>query len=75
MSQTGGGCRASNYVSLLRKALKDMGMEQIPVISVNMAGLREKSGVQPFSRRNQERVDGYHVRRPVHEGALCYETV
>ena len=36
MSQTGGGCRASNYVSLLRKALKDMDMEQIPVVSVKI---------------------------------------
>ena len=44
MSQTGGGCRASNYVSLLRKALKDLGMEQIPVISVNMAGLETNPG-------------------------------
>ena len=44
MSQTGGGCRASNYVSLLRKALKDLGMEQIPVISVNMAGLEKNPG-------------------------------
>lgn len=30
MSQTGGGCRASNYVALLRKALKDLNMEQVP---------------------------------------------
>ena len=44
MSQTGGGCRASNYVSLLRKALKDLGMEQIPVISINMAGLESNPG-------------------------------
>ncbi|NLD20291.1 MAG: 2-hydroxyacyl-CoA dehydratase [Clostridiales bacterium] len=44
MSQTGGGCRASNYVALLRKALKDMDMEQIPVISVNMAGLEKNQG-------------------------------
>lgn len=44
MSQTGGGCRASNYVSLLRKALKDLGMEQIPVISFNMAGLETNPG-------------------------------
>ena len=29
MSQTGGGCRASNYVALLRKALKDLDMEQM----------------------------------------------
>lgn len=44
MSQTGGGCRASNYVSLLRKALKDLDMPQIPVISVNMAGLETNPG-------------------------------
>lgn len=44
MSQTGGGCRASNYVTLLRKALKDLGMEQIPVISFNMVGLEKNPG-------------------------------
>ena len=44
MSQTGGGCRASNYVSLLRKALKDLGMEQVPVISFNMVGLEKNPG-------------------------------
>ena len=44
MSQTGGGCRASNYVALLRKALKDLGMEQIPVISFNMVGLESNPG-------------------------------
>lgn len=44
MSQTGGGCRASNYVALLRKALKDLGMEQVPVISFNTAGLEKNPG-------------------------------
>ena len=44
MSQTGGGCRASNYIALLRKALKDLGMEQIPVVSFNMAGLESNPG-------------------------------
>lgn len=44
MSQTGGGCRASNYVSLLRKALRDMNMEQVPVVSVNMVGLEKNPG-------------------------------
>lgn len=44
MSQTGGGCRASNYVALLRKALKDLGMEQVPVISFNMVGLERNPG-------------------------------
>jgi len=44
MSQTGGGCRASNYIALLRKALKDLNMEQIPVVSFNMAGLESNPG-------------------------------
>ncbi len=44
MSQTGGGCRASNYVSLLRKALKDMDLEHIPVVSFNMVGLEKNPG-------------------------------
>ncbi len=44
MSQTGGGCRASNYVSLLRKALRDLGMENVPVISFNAGGLETNPG-------------------------------
>ncbi len=44
MSQTGGGCRASNYIHLIRKALRNAGMEQIPVISVNLSGLERNSG-------------------------------
>jgi predicted nucleotide-binding protein (sugar kinase/HSP70/actin superfamily) len=46
MSQTGGGCRASNYIALLRKALKDMNLEQIPVVSASMARLEKNSGFQ-----------------------------
>ncbi|MDR0570751.1 MAG: 2-hydroxyacyl-CoA dehydratase [Clostridiales Family XIII bacterium] len=44
MSQTGGGCRASNYVALLRKALRQLKMEQVPVVSANMAGLEKNPG-------------------------------
>lgn len=44
MSQTGGGCRASNYIHLLRKALKKDGLDFIPVISVNISGLESNSG-------------------------------
>ena len=33
ITQTGGGCRASNYIHLLRKALKKAGLDYIPVIS------------------------------------------
>ena len=44
ITQTGGGCRASNYIHLLRKALKKAGLSQIPVISINMSGLESASG-------------------------------
>ncbi|MBM7712641.1 2-hydroxyacyl-CoA dehydratase [Enterococcus xiangfangensis] len=36
MSQTGGGCRATNYIPLLRKALNDAGFSQVPVVSVSL---------------------------------------
>jgi len=50
ISQTGGGCRASNYIFLLRKALKRCGLEQIPVISLNLKGMEKNPGLKltPF---------------------------
>lgn len=46
ITQTGGGCRASNYLSLLRKALAMEGLEeQIPCLSVNFSGLEKDNGV------------------------------
>ncbi len=44
ITQTGGGCRASNYIHLLRKALKKAGLEKIPVISINLSGLEKNPG-------------------------------
>ena len=44
MSQTGGGCRASNYIAFIRRALKKTGMEQVPVISINLSGLESNPG-------------------------------
>ena len=44
MTQTGGGCRASNYVYLIRKALKNMGMEQVPVLALNLSTLGRTGG-------------------------------
>ncbi|MDD2446463.1 MAG: 2-hydroxyacyl-CoA dehydratase [Tissierellia bacterium] len=44
ITQTGGGCRASNYIHLLRKALKNAGYEHIPVISLNASGMEKNSG-------------------------------
>lgn len=48
MSQTGGGCRASNYIHLLRKALKENGLENIPVISLNASGLEKHEGFKMY---------------------------
>ena len=44
MSQTGGGCRATNYIGFIRRALTKAGMEQIPVISLNLAGIESNPG-------------------------------
>ena len=44
MSQTGGGCRATNYVGFIRRALKKAGMEQIPVVSLNLSKLEANPG-------------------------------
>ena len=44
ITQTGGGCRASNYIHILRKALKKAGFPQIPVISINLSGLEKNPG-------------------------------
>lgn len=44
MSQTGGGCRASNYVGFLRRALERLGHPDIPVISINLSGLESNPG-------------------------------
>ena len=46
ITQTGGGCRASNYIYLLRKALLKNGFSQVPVVSLNFSGLEKNSGFQ-----------------------------
>lgn len=44
ISQTGGGCRATNYIGFLRKALKEAGFPKVPVVSLNTAGLESNPG-------------------------------
>ncbi len=44
ITQTGGGCRATNYIGFIRRALKKAGMEQVPVISINAGGLETNPG-------------------------------
>ena len=46
ITQTGGGCRASNYIHLLRKALKKAGYGYIPVVSLNASNLEKDSGLK-----------------------------
>jgi predicted nucleotide-binding protein (sugar kinase/HSP70/actin superfamily) len=54
ISQTGGGCRASNYIHLLRKALEKAGLAHVPVVSINLSGLEKNPGFSltvPIIRR------------------------
>ena len=44
MSQTGGMCRASNYIGFIHKALDEEGLSQIPVISLNTQGFEPQPG-------------------------------
>ncbi|MDL2219057.1 2-hydroxyacyl-CoA dehydratase [Ruminococcaceae bacterium OttesenSCG-928-O06] len=46
ITQTGGGCRASNYIHLLRKALRKAGFPQVPVLSLNFSGLEKDSSLK-----------------------------
>ncbi len=54
ITQTGGGCRASNYIHLLRKALKKAGYGHIPVLSLNFSGLEKDSGIKFTLRMARE---------------------
>ncbi|MCM1106302.1 MAG: 2-hydroxyacyl-CoA dehydratase [Blautia sp.] len=44
ISQTGGGCRATNYIGFIRRALIKAGYPDVPVISINMVGLEKNPG-------------------------------
>ncbi len=44
MTQTGGGCRATNYVGFIRRALEKAGIPQVPVISLNLGGIESNPG-------------------------------
>ena len=46
ISQTGGGCRATNYIGFIRKALKDAGFAHVPVISLNALGLEKNPALR-----------------------------
>jgi predicted nucleotide-binding protein (sugar kinase/HSP70/actin superfamily) len=44
ITQTGGGCRATNYVAFLRKALREAGFAQVPVVSISATGIEHNPG-------------------------------
>ncbi len=44
ITQSGGGCRATNYLAMLELGLKQAGFPQVPIISVNAAGLQKQPG-------------------------------
>jgi len=44
ITQTGGGCRATNYIAMIKKAIRDAGYHQIPVLSLNFVGLEKQPG-------------------------------
>ncbi|MBR6238009.1 MAG: 2-hydroxyacyl-CoA dehydratase [Lachnospiraceae bacterium] len=54
ITQTGGGCRATNYIGFIRRALRKAGLEHIPVISLNLGGIESNPGFKidiPFLLR------------------------
>ena len=46
ITQTGGGCRATNYIGFIRKALRDAGFEHVPVISISANGMEHNPGLK-----------------------------
>ena len=44
ITQTGGGCRATNYTAFLRKALADAGFPQVPVVALSVSGIEKNPG-------------------------------
>jgi len=44
VTQTGGGCRATNYIAFIRRALNDAGLEKVPVISLSAQGFEDNPG-------------------------------
>ena len=58
MTQTGGGCRASNYVGFIRRALEKAGMPQVPVISLSVQGLEKNSGFKLTPKLGVKAIQG-----------------
>ena len=78
ISQTGGGCRATNYVAFLRKALKDAGFEKVPVIPLSVQKFEKHPGmnfdVKTLSRLLQGIIYGDLLMRLLYK-VRPYETI
>ena len=70
ISQTGGGCRETNYIAFIRKALKYANMEHIPVISANLSGLENNPGFKINFSIAKKVAIGANVWRFVYEQVL-----
>lgn len=78
LTQTGGMCRATNYIALLRKALKDAGFGQIPVIAASLQGLEDNPGFKltgPLVHRMAQAVTLGDLIQRVHLRTRPYEAV
>lgn len=67
ISQTGGGCRATNYIAFLRKALKDANMEHIPVISLMQEVSKHEDS---FNFSSKQICNGYDIWRSSYESFI-----
>ena len=78
ISQTGGGCRATNYVAFLRKALKDAGFQNVPVIPLSVQKLEKHPGMdfdlKTLSRLLQGIIYGDLLMRVLYK-VRPYETI
>lgn len=75
ISQTGGGCRATNYIAFIRKALKDAGMEHIPVISANLSGLESNPGFKITYKVAKKSYHWSYVWRFIYASSLSSQTI
>ncbi len=76
LTQTGGMCRATNYIALLRKALKDAGFGQVPVIAASLQGLEDNPGFKltaPLVHRMAQAITLGDVIQRVHLRTRPYE--
>ncbi|AFV89595.1 CoA-substrate-specific enzyme activase [Acidipropionibacterium acidipropionici ATCC 4875] len=78
LTQTGGMCRATNYIALLRKGLKDAGFGRIPVIAASLQGIEENPGFSltaPLVHKAVQAISLGDLLQKVHLRTRPYETV